>query len=88
MTWELGAWAGTPPEHTLRRARYLSSNTWRVQMPKMSFEMAPPETPPPSRFGRILRIVLFIAAIIVFGLITVRLTAPELLDHPFGSTTQ
>ena len=58
-------------------------------MPSMSFDLAPPALPPPpSRFGRVLRLVLLFAALNAFGLMTMRMVAPDLLDHTLESLAQ
>jgi len=55
-------------------------------MPSMSFDLAPPQLPPPpSRFLRFLQVVLLIAAVNTCGLATMRLVAPDLLDRTVQS---
>jgi len=55
-------------------------------MPSMSFDLAPPQLPPPpSRLLRILQVVLLIAAVNTCGLAAMRVVAPDLLDRTLQS---
>jgi hypothetical protein len=52
----------------------------------MSFDLAPPQLPPPpSRFLRFLQVVLLIAAVNTCGLAAMRFVAPDLLDRTVQS---